>query len=121
MDKASKQMRRVVMPTHHVVNHVQRNAPEEFVSPLLREVHADARTGRVIFHIETSTDVVKDAAGRPRPMDHEVDWESLFGGKANAQVKELADFILAQFPDEIGEGEGAVDVAIKLLRRLKVP
>lgn len=39
---------------------------------------------------------------------------------ADEQIDKLANFIMLEFNEEITEGEGAVDVAIKIMSKYKI-
>ncbi len=148
MEDVKRQVRRVLMPSAKLMEFLSRRAPQEFVEARLLEMNADVRTGRVILHIETKTDELLDENSHPRPLDHELDWDEIFGvipcevcgeptpveeitvsRKAGMQMKSeidrLAAFLHKRFESEIGSGdpahgESAVDVAIRLLTRQTV-
>jgi hypothetical protein len=79
MEEIKKQVRRVVMPSAKLMEFLGRRAPQEFVQAKLLELHSDVRTGQVILHIDTKTDQVMDDAGHPVPLDHELNWDEIFG------------------------------------------
>jgi hypothetical protein len=62
-----------------LTEYLVRTSPEALPQARLLEIHSDVRTRRVILHLETKTDQVKDEAGHPVPLDHAVNWDEVFG------------------------------------------